>query len=105
MFEETKPRYCTRSIAEELPLELQILLWRILEQQRELHEMDYLQVFQLNLDAEGTLRMDYCQEQPAYEQSYTMSAEGIEHTKALNRKKIFVIDDETHITMLFAEEY
>lgn len=69
MFEPHKPRYCTRGIADELPLELQGFLWNILEQQKELHEMDYLQVFRLEVDEEGTLWTHYSQEQPPYEKA------------------------------------
>lgn len=32
MFEQETPRYCTRGIAGEVPLELQFFLWTILEQ-------------------------------------------------------------------------
>ena len=59
MFEREKPRYCSRGVAEELPIELQAFLWTILEQQKGLHDMDYLQVFQLQVDEEGTLSIHY----------------------------------------------
>ena len=105
MFERNKPRYCTRGIAERVPMELQLFMWAALEQEQKSHDMDYLQVFQLRLDREGTLWIDYKQEQPEQNQTYALTAVGEGIPEDLNGKKIFVIDDETHITMLFAEEY
>lgn len=103
MFEREKPRYCSRGVAEEIPMELQLFLWSILEQQKNLHEMDYLQIFQLQVDEEGTLYIHYSQEQPEYEQGYVLVGVGADMPE-VNGKKLYVIDDETHITMVFPEE-
>ncbi len=105
MFEQEKPRYCTKGISENVPMELQLFLWAALEQERQSHDMDYLQVFRLKLDEEGTLWIDYIQEQPERKQTYALTDVGNEIPEELNGRKIFVMDDETHITMLFAEEY
>ena len=103
MFEREKPRYCSRGVAEELPLELQAFLWTILEQQKQLHDMDYLQIFQLQVDVEGTLHIHYSQEQPQYHQDYALTMVGADMPE-VHGKKLYVIDDETHITMVFPEE-
>jgi len=59
---------------------------------------DYLQVF--NLVASGTnQQVTHSQEEPAYERIFTFP------TDEPITAKIFVIDDETHSTMLLAEEY
>lgn len=103
MFEREKPRYCSRGVAEEIPMELQRFLWSILEQQKSLHDMDYLQIFQLQVDEAGTLYIHYSQEQPEYEQGYILVGVGADMPE-VNGKKLYVIDDETHITMVFPEE-
>ncbi|MCI8646038.1 MAG: DUF960 domain-containing protein [Firmicutes bacterium] len=103
MFERKKPRYCSRGVAEEIPMELQIFLWSALEQQRELHDMDYLQIFQLQVEEAGTLSIHYSQEQPEYEQVYVLVGVGADMPE-VNGTKLYVIDDETHITMVFPEE-
>ena len=59
---------------------------------------DYLQVF--NLVANGTnQQVTHSQEEHTYERTFTFPTDEPITTK------IFVIDDETHTTMLLAEEY
>lgn len=89
--------YCTRGISERLPLTTQAFLWGLIEIM-EIEEQDYLQVF--TLSAEGGLqKILHEQECPEY------SMEHIIPSPNPITSKIFVIDDETHSTMLFAEEY
>lgn len=60
---------------------------------------DYLQVFQLSVK-DGQQMIVHSQEVPAYKKEYLIVT-AIELITA----KIFVIDDETAVTMLLAEEY
>lgn len=93
----TSPRYATRGVTTTVPLELQIILWDCIDSM-EVTEKDYLQVFKLTTD--GTIqRITHIQEQPPYERTLEFRAENP------ITAKIFVIDDETHTTMLLAEEY
>lgn len=91
------PKYLTCGAQRTLPAWLVPLLWhligRIPDEQR-----DYLQVFRLSRTATGQ-HITHEQEQPSY--SYEMD---IPCDDAVNAK-IFVIDDQTHSTMLLAEEY
>ena len=64
----------------------------------EVAEKDYLQVFRLTTD-DTTQHIIHSQEQPPYERKLEF------HTDEPITAKIFVIDDETHTTMLLAEEY
>lgn len=95
MFQNQK--YLTRGVQHALPEWLVLLLWhligRIPDEQR-----DYLQVFRLSRTATGQ-HITHKQEQPSY--SYEMD---VPCDDAVNAK-IFVIDDQTHSTMLLAEEY
>ncbi len=104
MFELTKDRYLTRGIVREVPTELQLFLWVVLEREKSRHEMDYLQVFKLRVDEEKTLHIDHCQEQPKHERTYSLAMVGSDMPE-VNGKKIYVIDDGTYVTMLLAEEY
>ncbi len=104
MFESTKDRYLTRGIAREIPMDLQIFLWGIIEREKTRHEMDYLQVFRLEIDGEGNLHVHYDQERPEHHRTYSLAMVGADMPE-VDGKKIYVIDDETHVTMLLAEEY
>ena len=61
-------------------------------------DKDYLQVFSLSSD-NGRQRIIHSQEIPEYQKEYVLNV-GSPVTE-----KIFVIDDQTHSTMLLAKEY
>ena len=93
------PRYCTRGISETVPLLTQIILWDLIDSM-EVAEKDYLQVFKLTTSTDSkTQHVTHTQEQPPYERTLEF------RTDNPITAKIFVIDDETHTTMLLAEEY
>ena len=93
----TSPRYATRGVTTTVPLVLQIILWDLIDSM-EVAEKDYLQVFCLSAES-GKQKITHSQEQPEYSKEYLFPSE--EPITAI----IFVIDDETHTTMLLAEEY
>ena len=90
-------RYCTRGINETVPILTQIVLWHLIDSM-EVEKKDYLQVFKLTTDG-TTQHVTHTQEQPPYERTLEF------RTDNPITAKIFVIDDETHTTMLLAEEY
>ena len=90
MFENC--RYETRGIAENLPFELRLLLWTLIDRMEV--PKDYLQVFEISSWA-----IQHTQECPGYSRTYR-SPVPLTFTG-----KVFVIDDGTHSTMLLAEEY
>ena len=92
----SNPRYSTRGISETVPILTQIILWNCIDSMKT--EKDYLQVFKLTADTH-TQRITNSQEEPAYEHSFDFQ------TDEPITAKISVIDDETHSTMLLAEEY
>ena len=97
-------RYKTCGVVNEIPIELQIIMWDLIDELKEKNQqLDYLQVFELKTkyDADGKKKQNirHFQEQPPYE-----SVIVLEYEEPLDQK-IYVIDDETHSTMLLAEEY
>ena len=91
------PRSCTKGISETVPLLTQIILWDLIDSMK-VAEKDYLQVFRLTTDG-TTQHITHSQEQPPYERTFEF------RTDTPITAKIFGIDDETHTTMLLAEEY
>lgn len=95
-FREGQPRYMTRGISEGVPLEIQMILWGMVDALRKAKKLDYLQIFELETTGnqeEGTLVqvITHSQEQPKY---------GVIVTG-----KIYIIDDGEYATMLWADEY
>ena len=104
MFDKTKPRYITRGIAEELPMELTGLFWDMIDLAAKETELDYLQVFSLEVLEEETpvLKVTHTQEVRPFTKIVFFP---INRGSQIPRRKLFVIDDETHQTMLWADEY
>ena len=99
----TGDRYATIGIQTEIPLELQIILWGMIDDNiRTGLKMDYLQVFELSAtykNGELVQEITHKQEQPRRRKTVTVS------TNNPVNVKIFVIDDVTHSTMLLSNEY
>ena len=92
-------RYLTKGINEEVPLNLQILLWSMIDST--LIKKDYLQVFKINIINKNAnlVEITHTQEHPEHKKT-------IQAVAVIERDmKIFVIDDGENTTMLFAEEY
>ena len=64
---KTENRYMTRKVEEEIPLEINILLWNLIDELNV--EKDYLQVFELNSIGEGIVEVIHKQEVPEYKSS------------------------------------
>lgn len=97
MFNNT--RYMTSGIRERIPTMIMLQMWNMIEEIPD-EKRDYLQVFNLTWN-NGTLTIKHTQEIPEYEN--TISYPNMDRKNG--EEKIFVIDDETHSTMLLAEEY
>lgn len=96
-------RYITRGISEELPLELQISLWGLVDDivSKDI-DTDYLQVFDFKI-TETHLEITHRQEEPPF--SHTIKYQKHKGYEALQGKKVYCIDDLDHSTMLFSSEY
>ena len=89
-------RYVTAAVSQEIPLAIQLFLWQYIDALP--FSPDYLQVFELSTGV-GRLKIVHTQECPNYRKEYLLLS-GVPITA-----KIHVINDETHATMLFREEY
>ena len=94
-------RYITRGILSDIPSYLINLLLHMVEAM-EVSEKDYLQIFELKSEiknGQSMQRIIHKQEQPPYENELVFAA------KKTVSQKIYIIDDQTHTTMLLASEY
>lgn len=101
MFDTKK--YVTRGIADQMPLELQLYLWNMIEEARNTTNLDYLQVFELKAINQGgqyLQQITHTQEVPPYNKTVVIKIDN-----PINNCKVFCIDDTTHSTLLFANEY
>lgn len=104
---EGKDRYITKGIEQKLPLTLQLFLWKCIDDEIVRKEpLDYLQVFKLqkyydpSISNSTSLRITQSQEIPERLSTYSLSngSSSVEGT-------IFIIDDGSVVTMLWADEY
>ena len=96
-------RYITRGVGNRIPLDIQIFIWQLIEDLKDtVGKVDYLQVFDISIadKTEETVRIIHSQEVPQYKKIWIVKA-----SEPCDNEKIFVIDDDTHSTMLLAEEY
>lgn len=89
-------RYITRGIYAEIPLWLQIFIWKCMDRIPE--PKDYFQVFELN-SLGGMQRIIHFSEQPEYRMNYFIPT-----NKALTAK-VYIIDSDEYATMFLAGEY
>lgn len=89
-------RYLSRGVNDTIPIELQIFLWACIDQLPE--PSDYLQIF--DLEQVGSMQsITHRSEQPKYRKVYLLPSE------VPITKKIYIIDDGDHSTMLLSSEY
>lgn len=101
MFESKEKRYLTRAIAEELHIEIQLLLWHLIDQsKRQGLELDYLQVFELSV-LDGKQMIVHRQEVPERRRKWSLP---LENTKPINGK-VWCIDDGENQMMLYPCDY
>ena len=93
----TGQRYLTRGEQSEIPFDLQMFMWYLINQLPE--PKDYLQVFRFSVSDNGTQHIIHEQEVPAYSREYDVQTDNPVSAK------VYVIDDGDHCTMLLAEEY
>jgi hypothetical protein len=101
MFERDKPRYATQQIASNVSVEIQVLLWRIMDSRRNNQEpLDYFQVFHLQRSGDMQ-RITNKQEQPPMEMVIQLKLKGSQPIDTT----IWIMDDGSHCTMLFSNDY
>ena len=102
MFEN--PRYVSRAIADAVAVDIQQLVWALLDERRKSkEEMDYLQVFDLAMETmmgECLQKVLHSQEQPSYENLTFHRTFSMPLTMT-----IWVLDDGDRTTMLLPSDY
>lgn len=93
-----KDRYLTRGVSNEIPFEIQLLLWSMIGEVKV--KKDYLQVFEIEPINDNLLKIEHRQEVPKYKKDILVKNVGIN-----SKVKIFVIDDGVYATMMLSEEY
>lgn len=94
-------RYVIRQVNETVSIQLQILMWSMIDSLKEKKKLDYLQVFRLEVKEDKVL-IEHEQEVPKYKKRYEVDKKlfSIE-----DNVKVYVIDDVNHSTMILAEKY
>ena len=85
-----KERYLTRGVSKEIPFEVQLQLWSMIDEITV--KKDYLQVFEIEPIKDNLLKIEHRQEVPKYK-------------KEIIVRKLFVIDEGDYSTMMLSEEY
>ena len=91
-------RYMTKEIAENLPIEMTVLLWDLIDYLT--IEIDYLQIFEINPLGLGIVEVVHKQEVPEYEAIIYIQNDLIK-----DKLKIYAIDSIEYSTMMFSNEY
>ena len=103
MAEFTGKRYITSGVENEIPVELQFTMWDMIDEARQQEKvLDYLQIFILRSVYENGTQVQeivHKQEQPWRSKKIT-----VESDNPISAK-IFVIDNESYVTMLLNHEY
>lgn len=92
-----RKRCITQNVLREIPLSWTAFLWQCVDKLT--IELDYLQIFELS-ESDGFQKIVHTQECPPYRKEYLFSP-----FFPMVTAKIYIINDETHATMLFAHEY
>ncbi|MEB6551142.1 DUF960 domain-containing protein [Heyndrickxia sporothermodurans] len=102
MNEQHKPRYMTRAINEELNIEMQALLWELLDSiaVKRKDKMDYLQVFEI-VNIGNKIKIINRQEQPTIKEELIMD----KGTMNIKNTTVWIIDEPDKQTMLFPSDY
>lgn len=96
-----KPRYMTRSVSEEVPVEIQSFLWQCFEVGMKQGMTDYLHIFecQMNSGKISNQTIIHRCEIPFFEQEYILTVDGpIE-------AKFYIIDEKEYHILMYADEY
>lgn len=95
-------KYITRGVQAEVNIKVQMAMWDMVIQNKEVIKLDYLQIFRLSIK-EGLLQqISIEQEVPQFKRTIIMEEDS--DIIPIN-EKIYIIDDVTHSTMLLASEY
>ena len=93
----TNERYLTREVADRVPIDIQLLMWDLVER---LEEKDYLQIFELTPKGSEIVEIVHKQEIPEVTSIYK-----IKNNEIKSKMKLYIIDNGEYSTMMFSHEY
>ena len=93
----TNERYLTREVADRVPIDIQLLMWDLVER---LEEKDYLQVFELTPKGSEIVEIVHKQEIPEVTSIYN-----IKNNEIKSKMKLYMIDNGEYSTLMFSHEY
>lgn len=94
-------RYVSRQANEIVPVEIQILMWNMIDELKLKIELDYLQIFRLKKQKDRLI-LEHEQEVPLYKEQCNLHES---HITIEHDVKVYVIDSVDYSTMILAEEY
>lgn len=94
----TNEKYLTREVADRVPIEMQMLMWNLVEEIEV--EKDYLQIFELIPNSSEFVEIVHKQEIPEFTFNYRVKNCGIE-----TKMKLYIIDNGDYSMMMFSHEY
>lgn len=101
MFNDKGKRYMTKTINETVHGEIQMILWGLIDEQREKDlELDYLQVFELKVQ-QGKQYIIHRQEVPERKREWVYQ---LKHTTPIERT-VWCIDSDDYQMMLLPSDY
>lgn len=100
MFNKEK-RYISRQANEIVPVEIQVLMWNMIDELKSKMELDYLQIFRLK-KKEDRVIIEHEQEVPPYKEQYELQGS---HISIDHDIKVYIIDSGEGATLILAEEY
>jgi len=103
MFDNKTKRYVTRAIAEELHMEIAIILWQLIDRLNDQEiELDYLQVFELSVSEDNQLAITHRQEVPVRRETWIIP---LEEAEPITRTVWCIHNGEEGQMMLFPQDY
>ncbi|WNF89805.1 DUF960 family protein [Vagococcus fluvialis] len=105
MFKNRDKRFITKGIDTNVPKEIQLLCWNLVDQLVKENNIviDYLQIFEFENLQEEKLLIIHHQEEPEYLKQYELKLE--DSIANFDISKLWLIDDGVNQTMLLPEEY
>lgn len=95
-------KYITKSVNENIPINLQVILWDLYDNM-EVSKKDYLQIFNISTE-DNYYIIKHQQEVPEYEKITKILIDEQDEIILVN-DKLYIIDDITHLTLLMAYDY
>ncbi|MEC1375844.1 DUF960 family protein [Heyndrickxia oleronia] len=101
MFRNQDKRYMTRNIADGLHIEIQMIIWNLIEERvNNDEELDFLQVFELT-NEKGMQSIIHQQECPMHKQQWLIP---LQQTRPVT-STVWCLDNGEYQMMLYPEDY